>query len=158
MAWCTVTDFRQRAKQATDANNWDSTRIGQVITRAENVLRAFFVPRYGVEEVQGWDSTTPPLITDICANQAAVYFHMDQYGEAQLKEGTPGKALQDSVDKMLEELETGDKALLNSSGEKIEKCDDWLLRIGSTTEGREPTFTTREKVQDSTLRGTLDGF
>jgi len=158
MAWCTVDDVRQRVKQATDAKGWDATRIGQVISRAENVLRAFFAPRYGVDIVKTWDSTTPPLVADICADQAAVFFHTDSYGEAQLKEGTPGAALQEKVNKALQEIDAGTRVLLDGNGDRIEKCSDWLGRIGSTTEDREPTFTTRQRVQDPTLDGTLDGF
>lgn len=160
MAWTTVASVRERVRQATVANKWQDSDIEARIARAETHLEAILTPRYGSTEVALWDTaeTCPAIIEALAADQAAVFVNQDGYGQSPAEPGTPGGDLQAQVNQMLDDLASGKKYLIDADGEVIKPIDTGLSKLASTTQDKEPVFTMGNQVQDTSLKGTLDGF
>lgn len=143
--WTTAENVRYRGKQFVDAEGWGDTRVEVCITRAMDHLRGFFTSLFGDTIVGGWTSTsdTPPLVQQLCADQAIVFINQDAFGEAQLQTDKPGGLFKEQLEKNLELIRKGTLAVVDSSGKVIEK---YRSRVGSTTIAKEPTFSLRNQV------------
>ena len=155
--WCAAADVRLRVKQATVAATWTDPLIQDRIDRAEHALEAELTGLFGATTIAAWLTSCPPLMKDICADQAAVYVLTDWHGEAQKAQGTPGARLQERVDTAIAAILDGKKTLTDSAGVAVPTVCD---RVESTTEHREPVFTTHRRVQERHRgeRGSLDDY
>jgi hypothetical protein len=155
--WCTAADVRLRVKQATVAAAWTDLLIQDRIDRAQRTLTGQFVGLFGYTTISGWLTSCPPVMVDVCADQAALYVLTDWHGEAQRAEGKPGARLQERVDLAIAAILEGKVTLLDSAGAAVPTVCD---RVDSTTIKREPVFTTRRRVQDRHRGedGSLDDY
>lgn len=160
MAWTTLASVRERVRQATATFDWDDPDVTSRMTRAVTVLSSKLVPHYGTTEVASWDVAVaiPALIESLAADQAAVYILQDGWGQSPNEPGTPGGNLQEGINNTLDELFAGKTDLLDSSGDVISRVDTGRSRLKSTTQDKEPVFTMGNRVQDTSRKGTLDGF
>ena len=159
--YCSASDVIAWVKLLDTTRNWQSTDIDTRIEQAQDRMRAIFVPLYGTTEVVSWDTTTPPLITDLCAQLAAVLCLMHATGESALQEGRPGGVFYEEWKARVEALRTREEALLRADGTIIPFCDtafDDDSLIGSTMYDREPVYTMGEEVLDELEPGSLDEF
>jgi hypothetical protein len=142
-------------KQATIAATWTDALIEVRIDRAERTLTGKLAGLFGYTTISGWLTACPPIMVDVCADQAAVNVLLDWHGEAQKAKGTIGATIQERVDTAIADILAGKITLLDSAGTAVPTVCDL---VESTTREKEPAFSIGERVLDDTQRGSLDEY
>lgn len=148
MAWCQDTDVDKRLESIA-GKGWGTQDIPNRITRAENELKSKLSAAYGVSIVYGWDTTTPDVVKDMCADLAAIFLKIDYIDDYKLSDR------EKQFFEWIKDIVKGKAELVDNSGNIIARpTHRTKFNRGSKT----PIFSMGNVGDDTWGDGTLDGF
>ena len=149
MPWCAAEDVEKRLESLI-GKGYDDTDVATRVARAENELKSKLMGAYTAATVSGWDTSTPEVIKNMCADVAALKIKTDFIDDYKLND------TEKNLLKWINDIIKGNAELMADDGTIIARSTHRTKFSRGTT--KTPVFSIGNVGDDSWGEGTLDKF